>query len=445
MSRSSDLHVINQYAWAGKRNLADSSRPLRLLVAGCGTGDAVFVLAAQASTWAPHAEVVALDFSHKSLEHAKKRLAAWPAQTFTVNITFVQGSILSLASMGLGKFDFINCMGVLHHIADPPKALRQLEQVLQPDGGIGLMLYAAYGRQAVASMSQMAKLIQQASGKAPRDRQTIESVRWLRSVLPEHHEIHEWQGGERDEKKHLYPDEALVDDFLHPHYLDYKLHDVLELLEGAGMKLSGFVLPALYNPVHHTTADAADLANITSGMSWIQQAQLAEHMSSILGKHSFFAVKKHRSTTATPVRMQDSSVPLIRAECLLSKVLEDFESQPEMIESGQLKFTHDYLGVRTDYSFPLPPNTLEILPLFNGQHTIAEITDFVQAQVAAKSTPPHHYCPSHANLTSQIRLLAGSFLEMGHLALMDVKLQSTKIPVNNRRTQCKWFKAFANA
>ena len=448
MMRSSDLQVINQYVWDGNRDLADNTRPLRFLVAGCGTGDGVFMLAAQASAWAPHAEVIALDFSGASLNLAKKRLAAWPKKAFTVNITFVQGSILSLASMGLGKFDFINCIGVLHHVADPAAALRQLEQVLQPDGGMALMVYGKYGRQALEPMYKMAKLIQEMSGKPARDADTLKNVRWLRSVLPKYHQIHEWQGGEKDHNKHLYADDSLVDDFFHPHYVDYDLDDVLTFLAAADMKLSGFVLPAFYNPTHHSTVSAEQLASITANMSWIQQAKLAEHMSSVLGKHTVFVIKSHRESAAER-DIDETTVPLLRVECAISKAVKTFEQSREIIDSGTLTFPHEYLGITSEYSWPIPPNTLKILPLLDGTHTVGEIVDKLQTQ-------EHDDCVDRSenslfgwlqqciqtapNMTAEVHMLARSLSEMGHLSLNQIKLpQGAKVPLNNQKPKCQRF------
>jgi 2-polyprenyl-3-methyl-5-hydroxy-6-metoxy-1,4-benzoquinol methylase len=63
-------------------------------------------------------------------------------------IRFHTGSLLDLPSLGLGPFDYIDCCGVLHHLEDPAAGLAALKSVLDPAGGIGLMLYGTLGASA---------------------------------------------------------------------------------------------------------------------------------------------------------------------------------------------------------------------------------------------------------------------------------------------------------
>ncbi len=65
------------------------------------------------------------------------------------NISFHQGSLLDLPGRGWPPFDYIDCCGVLHHLADPAAGLAALVAVLAPGGGLGLMLYGELGRTGV--------------------------------------------------------------------------------------------------------------------------------------------------------------------------------------------------------------------------------------------------------------------------------------------------------
>ena len=51
-------------------------QPLRILVAGCGTGDAVTYLATQLALWSPRSTLVGLDLSSSSLSIVRDRLEA---------------------------------------------------------------------------------------------------------------------------------------------------------------------------------------------------------------------------------------------------------------------------------------------------------------------------------------------------------------------------------
>ena len=71
--------------------------------------------------------------------------AAAAAATATdpgVRVRLVRGSLLELSSLELGRFDYVNCVGVTHHLPDPAAALRGLaKHALSPRGGLGLMVY----------------------------------------------------------------------------------------------------------------------------------------------------------------------------------------------------------------------------------------------------------------------------------------------------------------
>ncbi len=71
----------------------------------------------------------------------------------------VQGSLLDLAGVGLGPFDYIDCCGVLHHLPDPAAGLAALVSVLAPGGGMGLMVYAPHGRTGVYMLQDALALL----------------------------------------------------------------------------------------------------------------------------------------------------------------------------------------------------------------------------------------------------------------------------------------------
>ena len=84
-NRFNDFTVINQYIFGGSRNFSDPAVPLRILVAGCGTGQGVLNLAAQVAARAPHGEIVALDISAGSLDMAKRRLAKFRERDWDID------------------------------------------------------------------------------------------------------------------------------------------------------------------------------------------------------------------------------------------------------------------------------------------------------------------------------------------------------------------------
>src|SRR6058998_370732 len=141
------LELINFYCFKGRNNF---SQECQVLVAGGGTGDQTIFLAEQLR-YNRRAEVVHLDFSDKCNEIARGRAEVRKL----ANITWVRGSVLDLPSLKLGPFDYINCVGVLHHLEDSKAGLQALRSVLKADGAISLMLYGKYGRTGVYQLQEL--------------------------------------------------------------------------------------------------------------------------------------------------------------------------------------------------------------------------------------------------------------------------------------------------
>jgi 2-polyprenyl-3-methyl-5-hydroxy-6-metoxy-1,4-benzoquinol methylase len=136
------LREIDYWVFRGAR---PASRTLRALIAGGGTGDATIMLATQLTEAGRPGEVTWLDRSAAALRIAQARAEVRGLS----NIVWEQRSILDLPGSALGLFDYIDCCGVLHHLADPAEGLAALLSVLAPGGGLGLMVYAPHGRTGV--------------------------------------------------------------------------------------------------------------------------------------------------------------------------------------------------------------------------------------------------------------------------------------------------------
>src|SRR3954468_23441337 len=136
LTRTDILGKVHHHAFGGRK---DFSKGFRALVAGGGTGDAAIFLAAQLQ--GSDAEIVCLDISEASLAIARQRASVRGLES---RVRWVHGSLLDAPRLGLGHFDYITCLGVLHHLADPDAGLRALAQVLTDDGAMGLMVYGRY-------------------------------------------------------------------------------------------------------------------------------------------------------------------------------------------------------------------------------------------------------------------------------------------------------------
>jgi SAM-dependent methyltransferase len=122
--------------------LAFFDRPFDVLIAGCGTGQHAIQAA---FGYGPQARLVATDLSLASLAYGARMAGALGAG----NIQFLQADILDMAGMGQ-DFDVIECVGVLHHMADPAEGWRRLAERLRPGGLMRVGLYSELGRQDIA-------------------------------------------------------------------------------------------------------------------------------------------------------------------------------------------------------------------------------------------------------------------------------------------------------
>ena len=63
-----------------------------------------------------------------------------------------------------GRFDYINSVGVLHHLRDPLAGLKALGQRLAPQGLLHLFLYADAGRWEIHRTQQALELLDAGTG-----------------------------------------------------------------------------------------------------------------------------------------------------------------------------------------------------------------------------------------------------------------------------------------
>ena len=143
--------------------------PLRILIAGCGTGRQA-VEAALA--YAPNARLLAFDFSRASLRYAAMKARRQRLDS----IRFRQADILDLPAFEPpfdAPADLIECIGVLHHLADPFAGWRALLDRLRPGGLMYVGLYSATARRGLTALRESLA----GDGVDPADPDAIREVR----------------------------------------------------------------------------------------------------------------------------------------------------------------------------------------------------------------------------------------------------------------------------
>src|SRR5215470_8742633 len=132
----------------GEERAAFLERPFEVLIAGCGTGQQVVQAALH---YGPNARILALDLSAASLGYAARM-----AESFGVeNVEFARADLETLASADArfaGRFQLIEAVGVLHHMAEPFAGWRALLGCLAPHGFMRIGLYSAIARRNLTAL-----------------------------------------------------------------------------------------------------------------------------------------------------------------------------------------------------------------------------------------------------------------------------------------------------
>jgi SAM-dependent methyltransferase len=354
----SHLLEVNHYLFAGARDFA---KPFRALVAGGGTGDGLIMLAQHLKDRGCPAEVVYLDLSKASRTIAEQRARARGLDF----IRFMTGSLLDLPKLDLGKFDYIDCCGVLHHLADPAAGLAALTEALAPEGGMGIMVYGTLGRTGVYPVQAMLRTLT-AYAPAPAVTSTAQLVtaRDLLKQLP----VTNWLRRNPAIGDHLAGGDAGLHDLLrHAQDRAYSVAELADLAGAAGLEITAFIEPWRYDPASYLT-DRGLLQRLER-LDPVARAGFAEQLAGNLKRHTVYLVQRGRAATAVARADDPAMVPVLRADSgNLAATLKG---------RSNLKVTIDGLEVRLQ----LPPHSAEILGTVDGKRTIAEVHQAVSGTV----------------------------------------------------------------
>lgn len=346
----SHLREIDYWVFGGRR---PEAVPLRALVAGCGTGDGAIMLATHMARAGRPGEVVCLDRSRRALGIARARAEARGLG----NIRFIEASLTALGELELGLFDYIDCCGVLHHLPDPSAALRGLVGLLAPGGGMGLMVYAPYGRTGVY-MVQEALEILAPHGEKPAER--LGTARRVMAALP----ATAWLRQNGNFGDHLTGGDAgLYDLLLNPRDRAYTIAAFLDLLDGAGLEAACLMEPARYDPA--LFLPNPKLRARVGALDWRERATVAEALTGNMATHVAYVVRKG-ARVAPPDCCDQDVVPVMRE-------IPGAELARQIRPDGMLPFAFGTLTVPV----PLPPQIRTILPLVDGVRSVGALAELM--------------------------------------------------------------------
>ena len=316
----SSLVEIEHYVFG--RKLA-GDEPFRALIAGGGTGDATIMLASQLAA--------------RGLD----------------SITFIQASLSDLAELKLVIFDYIDCCGVLHHLPDPAAALKSLVAALQPEGGIGLMLYGRLGRTGIYEAQDLLRLL---ADDVP-DPARVDTARALLDDLPPTNWLlrNSHIGDHRNAG-----DAGIYDLLLHRQDRAYTVPEIFALATDANLDITDFIEPARYDPLNYLTDGA--LRDKAAALPWPDQCAAAELICGNMKVHICYLVHAGASRDIPLQPHAQTAIPMLN------------EASGAALP-GQLKgapaISLDIDGAKIRLF--LPENAAEIAAQVNDERSLAEI------------------------------------------------------------------------
>ena len=277
--RPSSLPAVAHHVFGGT---LPAGRPLRLLVAGGGTGDAVICLGGWLRRLGLSGRIDYVDLSERSCDIARARAAAFGLQ----DVEFRVAPLEALISGIDGPYDYIDFCGVLNHVPEPRTALAVLSRVLAPGGGIGVMAYGRAGRTGVYEAQAALSLLGVDDGRP-------DAVALARSFVRGLPQTNWLRRNPAFEALADAEDAELADVLLNPRDRAFSIAELDGLCAAAGLRIRSFTPPFLYDPVSAMRDPAlrAAAARLDRRSRW----QLAELLQGSLKKHVFYAVRDGRS------------------------------------------------------------------------------------------------------------------------------------------------------
>jgi SAM-dependent methyltransferase len=345
------LPAIDHYIFNGA---GDFSRPMRFLIAGCGTGDALIDLGAQVLANDLAVEFLAVDLSWKSLDIARGRAA----DIGLTNVQFECRRLEDMSPAADGLFDYVDCNGVLHHLEDPAAGLDALVECLTVNGGIHLMVYGALGRTGVYDAQKIIAMLDRGGGI---DQGRVDRARTILGNLPRRNRL---MTNPNFEQAARFTDDEIADAFLHPKDRAYTVGEIRDLLEGSNMKALSFLPAFAYDP--KLMLPAGESRDRAAGLPWWEQRELAELLAGTMRKHTLYTTRTGAHGAQEPAAEPDL-VPAA-VDRLLSPVLETRDPK-----TSRARFTFSADGLESVVTLKIDDEQAEMLALIDGQLDLAGI------------------------------------------------------------------------
>jgi SAM-dependent methyltransferase len=232
----SEFYVRNPYPMVGNHNdyydrdlrhVFEPFAPRRVLDAGCGTG----AISCDIARHFPGASILGVDGSEPAIRLARERHGDM------ANVTFEVADIER--QVPHSGFDFVFCQGVLHHLRQPARALRNIYAAGTDDMTAYVWLYSAHGRHEVSIVRTLEHLL---AGPGHPEEERLATIELLRPLF---HDL--FEADANDLKDWVSTDPAWtradehrsrqVDRYLNPFAEHYSVREANELFAAAGFDI----------------------------------------------------------------------------------------------------------------------------------------------------------------------------------------------------------------
>ncbi|HEY9762129.1 MAG TPA: class I SAM-dependent methyltransferase [Trichocoleus sp.] len=270
-----------RWHWQAAYSFCAGRRPeredIRILDAGCGTGVGTEYLV----HLNPQAQVLGIDLSERAIATAQERCRRSGAD----RVTFQNLSIYDADQLP-DQFDWINCVGVLHHMPDPKRGIQALANKLAPGGIFHIFVYAAIGRWEIALMQKAIALVQ---GNQRGDyTDGVQVGRQIFAALPESNRLKQ-----REQNRWALEnqrDECFADMYVHPQEIDYTLDTLFDLINASGLEFLGFSNPRVWE-LERLLGQNPELLSRASQLTEQERYRLIELLDPEITHFEFFLAK----------------------------------------------------------------------------------------------------------------------------------------------------------
>ncbi len=258
--------------FTGRNETHPLDEACRILIAGCGTVQALNVALSF-----PKAQITAIDITPESLRAASETAR----HLGLLHVHFERRDLADLDKLE-GTFDYIECLGVLHHLADPARGLNLLTEKLSAHGVMRIMVYAEAHR---VFFQRIQQIVQKACGLEAKD--AVECARLILARLATR------EGSLRLQGEHglrLYREDLpqFCDTYLHPQECSFTFEQLVHWLGHARLRIEAFTTPHEWDVKH--LFRSSEVLNRLANLTREEQQRLASHLT--CGLFDFWAVRQ---------------------------------------------------------------------------------------------------------------------------------------------------------